>query len=494
MVASQALHAAEVPLPIEPVEMPEEDLRWCSVTLNEVLERGSRLEASVFDIEGKHAREVLKRCKWAILHITGENGLATSFYPTRFKRILVDNSEYPLILPSQIQEINPTPKGYLSSLCDTDFDLLKAKTGQILLTRSGTIGNCSLVGETLHGKTLSDDIIRITCKNEEDTGYLYAFVRTKIGNALIRTNEYGAVVSHIEPEHLESVPIPDPPPVLKKRIHDLVIRSYALRDESNALLEKAEKLLYDALNLPPLSNLRPRYFDKTTDLRNYVVKLIGFSGRLDASYHVPIVDSIKRCLKQAAAEITTIGDHRISKRVILPGRFTRVYVQEGQGVPFFGGKQLYELDPGNKKYLSIAKHGDRIKRDLKLAQNMVLITRSGTIGKVALVPEHWENWIANEHIIRVEPATLDIAGYLYVFLASEYGRELIIRFTYGSVVDEIDDLHVSQVPVPLLNDAALQARINSLALEANVKRSEAYRAEQKAIRITNEEVIHASQE
>jgi len=493
MVNAEALKDAGLPLPIELAELPEEELRWCSVTLNEVLEHGSRLEASVFDIEGKHAHEVLKRCKWPVVRVCGDSGLADAFYPTRFKRIIIEKSEHPLILPSQIQEINPKPKAYLSPLCKTDFETLKAHKSQILLTRSGTIGNCSFVSETLNGKTLSDDIIRITCKNEEYTGYLYAFLRTRIGNALIRMNEYGAVISHIEPEHLESVPIPDPAAALKKRIHDLVIRSYALRDESNALLDEAERLFYDALKLPPLSRLRPRYFDQAADLRNYAAKLSDLAGRLDASYHVPIVDAIIRCLKKEAAEITTIGDPRISKRVILPGRFARVYVEEGQGVPFFGGKQIYELDPTNKKYLSFVHHGKRIKDQLTLEENMVLITCSGTIGKVALVAKHWEGWTANQHIIRVVPFTADIAGYLYIFLSTEYGCELINHFTYGSVVDEINDHHVCQVLFPLLKDSSIQTEINSLALKANAKRTEAYYAEQKAIRITNDEVIYASE-
>jgi len=270
-----------------------------------------------------------------------------------------------------------------------------------------------------------------------------------------------------------------------------VIRSYTLRDESNALVDKGERLLYDALNLPPLAKLRPPQFDKTVDLRNYAVKLSQLSGRLDASYHVPMVDAILRRLRKEAAEIATIGDPRISKRLILPGRFARVYVQEGQGVPFFGGKQLYELDPANKKYLSLKHHGERIRRELTLEQNMVLITCSGTIGKVALVPEHWGGCTGNQHIIRVVPASADIAGYLYVFLATDYGRELIRRFTYGSVVDEVTDHHVSDIALPFLKDAATQAEINRLALEANAKRTEAYHREQEAIRITNEQVIHA---
>ena len=175
----------------------------------------------------------------------------------------------------------------------------------------------------------------------------------------------------------------------------------------------------------------------------------------------------------------------------VPGRFKRVYVEEGYGRVFIGGKQLYELDPTNKKYLSNVYHGDRIAKQLELHENMTLITCSGTIGKVALVGKHWENWTANQHIIRVVPVTKDIAGYLNIFLASDYGFQLITRFTYGSVVDEIDDNHVRAIPVPLLKNHDVQKQINDLALEANHKRYEAYQLEQEALRIMDAKVIYA---
>ena len=110
---------------------------------------------------------------------------------------------------------------------------------------------------------------------------------------------------------------------------------------------------------------------------------------------------------------------------------------------------------------------------------------------MALVGKHWENWTANQHIIRVVPANKDIAGYLSIFLASDYGYQLITHYTYGSVVDEIDDTHVSSIPFPLLKNEDVQRQINDLALEANEKRYEAYKMEQQALRIVDKEVIHA---
>lgn len=135
-----------------------------------------------------------------------------------------------------------------------------------------------------------------------------------------------------------------------------------------------------------------------------------------------------------------------------------------------------------------------LPNQLKIEEHMTLITCSGTIGKVAFAPKHWEGLAASQHIIRIDPASEDIAGFIYVFLATNHGRELIKRFSYGSAVGEINAQHVSQVQIPILSDAKIQNKINQLALEASDKLAEAYRLEQKAIRITNEEVISTKQQ
>ncbi len=75
-----------------------------------------------------------------------------------------------------------------------------------------------------------------------------------------------------------------------------------------------------------------------------------------------------------------------------------------------------------------------------------------------------------------------------------YGYHLITRFTYGSVVDEIDDNHVRQIAIPLLKNKDIQKQINDLALEANEKRYEAYKLEQQALQIMDNEVIFAKWE
>lgn len=486
MVAGNLARKMNTPSETE-VHIPESPIKWCSVSLTDMISRGKRLEASVFDVEAKQAWERIRSSKYGTVPVCGNGGLATAYTCGRFKRIWVEQSEYPIFQPSAITDIKPVPDGYIAKQTKTDIEALRVHKGQVLLTCSGTIGKVAYVSETLNNAIFSHDLLRITCQNSYDAGFLYAYLKTGVGSKILLTNSYGAVITHIEAEHLETVLIPHAPIALKKHIHDLIEGSFAFRDKSNELIDEATKLMVEGLHLPDIKEFQKANAPVST----FGVKLSHTDLRLDASYHVPVVDAIVAHLKENAAEVTTVGDCRISEAVILPGRFKRIYVEEGYGRIFIGGKQLGELDPSNKKYLSNVHHGDRIAQQLELQENMALITCSGTIGKVALVGRHWNGWTANQHIIRVVPANNDIAGYLYIFLASDYGHTLITRYTYGSVVDEIDDDHVRQIPIPLLHNHNLQKQINSLALEANAKRYEAYKLEQEALRIMNEEVIYA---
>lgn len=491
MVNSNLAYKDQVQEIVTPI-INEAPLKWCSVSLSDVVSRGKRLEASVFDVEAKQARNTVIRGKYGTVDLGGAHGLVEkAYYPGRFKRIYCDKSfGEAFYLPSQMTDIYPKADKYISALTKCDMAELKLKENTLLLTRSGTIGTVSFVSKTTKGKVFSDDVIRVTFKNPENLGFVYAYLKSKIGNKILTTNGYGSVITHLEPEHLATVPIPDAPKEIKERIHNLIVQSYKLRDESNDLIDEATQLLIKGLQLPAMRDFDIKDYKKNAPVETYSVKFSNMNGRADASYHVPIVDAIVEHLKKYADEVTTVGDPRISNAVLLPPRFARVYVDEGYGRVLIGGKQLYELDPSSKKYLSNTKH-KKLLDQLEVYQNTVLITRSGTIGKVAFVPKHWEHWIPSDHIIRVVPANDAIAGYLYIFLCSDYGYELITRYTYGSVVDEIDDNHVRQIAIPLLKNKEAQKRINDLALEANEKRYEAYKLEQQALRIMDNEVIYA---
>lgn len=414
-------------------------LRWCVISSEQVRYNGHRLDASAYDIEAMNALSVVRHSPYGWVYLWGKDGLVEDAYVgSRFKRIYTDNREdIPFFLPSDIEDIYPSPSKYISNKTRVNIEELRVHKGLLLVSVSGTIGKTSLVGKKLDKQVFSHDLLRVSFKSIYDLGYVYAYLNTETGLKLLQSNNYGAVVDHIEPEHLAKVPIPNAPEEIKRRIHESIVASYDLRDQSNDLIDEAQHLLYEALDLPENPDLKPKYYAPDAGFRCFSMSSNELNGRFDASYHLPEIKEILSLISKQAAEVTTLGDSRISKKIILPGRFKRVYVDKGNGVPFFGGKQLLQLDPSGDKYLSINNHRDRITNELAIAENMCVVSCSGTIGKVQIVPRHWSGWTINQHVMRIIPASKEIAGYIYIWLASPYCYFLISRNNYGAVIDEL---------------------------------------------------------
>jgi type I restriction enzyme S subunit len=89
-------------------------------------------------------------------------------------------------------------------------------------------------------------------------------------------------------------------------------------------------------------------------------------------------------------------------------------------------------------------------------------------------------WAASEHATRFLASEDINAGYLYAWLASDYGYCLITRHSYGSVILEVDKEMFASVPIPL-PDVAIRNEIGNLVLKANQLRDEAWHNEQEAI-------------
>lgn len=389
-------------------------------------------------------------------------------------------------MPSDIENVYPKASKYISDKTDTDINALKVESNMLLMSVSGTIGKTAIVRRRLDSCVFSHDLLRIVFKNDFDLGYVYAFLNTETGLLILQSNNYGAVIDHIEPEHLANVPIPNAPEELKKIIHNLVVESYDLRDKSNDLIDEAQALLYRELQLPDINTIKGKNYVENKGFQNYVVKASQLNDRLDGSYHIPEVEEVIKVISKNAAEVTTLGDPRLSKKIILAGVFKRTYVDKQNGVPFLGGRDIMQLNPSVEKYLSIAVHKERIEKELEVFDNYILVTDRGTIGKIQIVPKHWSGWAVSQNVIKVVPASIDISGYLYAYLATDFANILIKRETYGSVVDMIDNNNVASIAVPLLKDKFAQQKINDLVLEANELRYQAYLKEQEAINKKNE--------
>mgnify|MGYP000984257711 CR=1 FL=1 len=473
---------------IEIIDLPKDDISWSSVSLSEVLERDTRLEASTFNIDRAHSIQLLENSKYDLVLLgTKEIGFKDCFYGPRAKRNYltnIDSTSIGFLGSSEMLDIYPDPVKFVSH-DNSMVDSLSLTEGIILISRSGTIGNVTFVGQTLSKFLVSEHAIRLVMN--EFPGFVYTYLKTDVAQNLLHAEKFGSVILEIEPDALKNMLIPNAPALIKKKIHDLIMDSYANRDESNRLIDEATKIMIEELELPPIDDLKKEAFSYSREINSFSTKLSDLDGRLEGSYHIPLIKVIERYISKKAI-VKNLNSEDITEKIILPGRFKRIYVEKGNGKVFLGGKEINQLDPENKKYLSLAHHSDRIKKELNIVKDMVLVTCSGTIGKVALVPEHWNNWTLNQHVMRIVSKEQYYA-LIFTWLNSEYGKELIRRQTYGSVVNEITDKQLGTVVIPVFKKDTINNSIISLINKANELRYKAYKQEQQAIEIMNREVL-----
>ena len=117
------------------------------------------------------------------------------------------------------------------------------KDNWILVSRSGTVGNVSLVYDDIRGYAGTEHIIRLVPKKNIPYGYLYAFLNSKIGHELLKVSIFGSVVDEIEPIHIKETSIV----ILenkKDEIHKKIKNVFKWRVESNQLMFEALDLFY----------------------------------------------------------------------------------------------------------------------------------------------------------------------------------------------------------------------------------------------------------
>lgn len=92
-----------------------------------------------------------------------------------------------------------------------DFAVVTAHEGDLLLTRSGTIGRLAYVTSAMDGQIISDDMIRVRISSEPLRAYVIAYLLSDNAAKQMLRNEYGSIQQHLEPGHVRDllIPVPD---------------------------------------------------------------------------------------------------------------------------------------------------------------------------------------------------------------------------------------------------------------------------------------------
>lgn len=158
--------------------------------------------------------------------------------------------------------------------------------------------------------------------------------------------------------------------------------------------------------------------------------------------------------------------------LINPGRISRTWVDSLEyGMPFLTSTSILQADLSNVSLIS--RKAVHKNPKLIVREGWTLITRSGSIGRMAYCRSDMSEMACTEDVLRVVPNTDKILpGYLYAYLSSKFGFPLIISGTYGAIIQHLEPHHIADLPVPRLGKD-VEMRAHSLIVRAAALRAKA---------------------
>lgn len=322
--------------------------------------------------------------------------------------------------------------------------------------------------------------------NEDKVGYVFAYLNTNIAQILIHSKEYGSTIKHINAEHISDLPIPHYSDAFEKQINDSILEAHKIRESAHLLLNEAINELYSLIDIPIVDDediVEEELIGEYEDNRCFILSSKELNARFDGSFHNPVSrENYKNILNKGQGDKFNIFNLEDLADIFVPPRFKRVYTTDkSNSVPFLQGSHIIQIKPQGIRRLY-----DKIKiiDDLIVNEGMILLTGSGTVGKVSLVSENWNNWAASNHIIRLLIQNQKInQGYLLLFLLSDYAQLQIDHLVYGSNVDEIGEAGdlINNIEILVPKNKEIENKIGNKVIEAYSLRDKANAIENEAI-------------
>ncbi len=444
---------------------------WLTLPISEIASGARRLEAESYLSDGFMLRRQFRR---STLRSPRLGALANIWQPNRLKGIQVDSEHgIPFLTATQVFDIWPTPRKWLAASKIKDLQDYLVTPGKMLVTRSGTVGNTIVTYSAHSDQVISDDLLRVEIEDPLLMSYVYTFLRTKFGRALMRSSQYGSVIKHLETGHLAEIPIPTIEGPLVDEIGGAIAETYRMRSEAHKL---------DMLSRSTFASAMWDHPGTVPHVEGFVVSassLFDCRRRLEANAYGPSSQIIAEVYKRNAKTVDTLG--QIAK-VFATGRFKHIY-GEG-GTPYLDSEPIFKVNPELTKFLMPATKIDFGAYTVK--RGWLLMARSGQIyginGQTILANEWHEGKVVSDHIVRIIPDREAIRpGYLQTVLSHPtLGKPLVVSRAYGTSVPELATEDIEQLPIPRLANE-LEDQIAEAAEQASKLRRNADELEDSAV-------------
>jgi restriction endonuclease S subunit len=365
-------------------------------------------------------------------------------HPPEYKRIY-STSGYQLL---RAQNVRPTGIEIESNKVFFDKDYLSnkkiifAEIGDVLIVRSGVnTGDCAVIDKKYKDLILGADNLVCKCKENVNPFYLKEYLNLDTGKKILRKYITGATNSHITPENLEKIKIPLPPLEIQNQIVD-IMRSAQLQkqqkeEEAQRLIDSIDGYVLDELGIKlPEGENKMCFVVSSEEVQN---------NRANVYYYQPQFKEVEKALEK--------GKYRIAKlkefvtKIHYGVSIKNVYVDEG--IPLL---RILNIEP-NKLDLTKIAHLEESKRK-EIGNGFVyegdlLISRSGSVGIVAVVPKEADGFAFGSFMIKFCVNHEVNKAYVSIWLNNKISKIFTEREKIGAIQGNITISTIENFLVPL---------------------------------------------
>jgi hypothetical protein len=339
---------------------------------------------------------------------------------------------------------------------------LRIEAGMTLISCSGTIGRMVYARPDMDGVWSNQDILKVAPDQDKiASGYLYAFLSSRFGIPMITSGTYGAIIQHIEPEHIAKLPVPRLGKKKEEEIHLLMDESAKSVARYQELVCLATDRFFSSVGLKDITPSEWNLPGADISFNAYLKD----ANSLRALNFNPRFESLKAALQSASWR--PLGEICETGTLARGGRFKRIDADPEYSRRLIGQKHLFWLHPEGRWIARTA-----LDSDVLVEPGTVLIAARGTLGEHELYSRAEFAWGAgvdlaySEDILRARAdESIMPRGCLFAFLRSETAFRMLRSVSVGSKLQDHHHVFRAQLPVPY-PPKDVQEGIHKLVIEA----------------------------
>ncbi len=363
-------------------------------------------------------------------------------------------------------------------------DKHRIERGQVLIAGAGTLGENELYGRALLAdgrladKYVGPDSMTLVFESPDDdfSLFAYAWLASPTGVQAIRSTSYGTKILRFRSELLSTLPVPNAPTRVVRRVADLVRACTAGREQHLRELRAARGIVDAAPAMQTATEMCAERRRRSVLWDGPFPSLCAWNFASSAG----ALDFLRR------AWSSCVGDVVEPAGIFRGGRGQRIPCAPPHGFEFLSQRDAFLIRPVPQRVL-LPSTG------LMPSEGTILVGGQGTLGegeifgRATLVTAEGAKRAWTEHLLRIVPKPGQEAA-LFAYLTTTVGFRLLRSTAVGTKLLSLRPDLLFELPIPD-QPARERARVEGLVRSAFAARREADLAESEAIRIIEQEVL-----